>query len=73
MKEFKKTKPLLCLLKELPIGETIVVDNKHVKTTSVRQIVTNLRKLGYEFKASSKGYRSKIAVTKLSNNNHESI
>ena len=67
MKEFKKTKPLVYLLRDMKIGDTIVVDKLQVRTVSVRQAVTNLRKEGYEFFASTKGLLGKIAVTKISN------
>lgn len=69
MKEFKKTKPLLYLLQELPEGETIVVDNRQCQIASVRTYICTLRKLGYDLKATTKGLYNKIAVTKLSNNN----
>lgn len=67
MKEFKKTKPFLYLLRDMKVGETVVVDNLQIRTVSVRQIVTKLRKQGYEFIASTKGYLGKIEVTKVSN------
>lgn len=65
MKEFKKTKPLLQVLREMQVGEEVVVDNKQMKTATVRKAVTALRKLGYEFKATEKGLINKISVTKL--------
>mgnify|MGYP007037218738 FL=1 len=65
MKEFKKTKPLLQVLRELQVGEEVVVDNKQMKTATVRKAVTALRKLGYEFKATEKGLSNKRSVTKL--------
>lgn len=71
---FRKTKPLVYLLKELPIGKTIVIPNTQARLTSVRDMVAQLRKEGFEFKATVKGLTNKIAVTKLSNNsNNESI
>lgn len=67
MKVFQRTKPLCTLLRELPIGETVIVDNRVSKIASVRKIVTALRKEGYEFKATEKGLINKIAVTKIHN------
>lgn len=65
MKEFKKTKPLLQVLRELQVGEEVVVDNRQIKTATVRKAVAALRKLGYEFKATEKGLINKISVTKI--------
>lgn len=65
MKEFKKTKPLLQVLREMQVGEEVVVDNRQIKTATVRKAVTALRKLGYEFKATEKGLINKISVTKI--------
>lgn len=65
MKEFKKTKPLLQVLREMQVGEEVVVDNRQAKTATVRKAVTALRKLGYEFKATEKGLINKIQVTKI--------
>jgi hypothetical protein len=64
---FKKTKSLADLLRELPIGETICIDYKQTKTSYVRRLVTALRKEGYGFRATEKGYVNQIGVTKLSN------
>lgn len=68
MKKFSKTKSLTSVLKELPIGETIVITNFQARSTSVRTAVYKLNKLGYELKATSDGLINKISVTKISNN-----
>ena len=65
MKVFAKTKPLVSLLRELPVGQTILIPNTQARNTSVRFIVSKLRKEGYELEATQKGLTNKIKVTKL--------
>ena len=43
MKEFKKTKPLLQVLREMQVGEEVVVDNKQMKTATVRKVLSSKR------------------------------
>lgn len=65
MKVFKKSKPLIQIIRELAIGETIKIDNRQAKTATVRKMVTALRKYGYEYQATEKGLINEIAVTKI--------
>jgi hypothetical protein len=65
MKEFKKTKSLCCVLKEMPIGEQIIVDNRQTKTGYVRKLVCYLKKQGYIYHATEKGLINKILVTRI--------
>lgn len=67
MKVFKKSKPLIQIIKDMPVGETIKIDNRQAKTATVRKMVTALRKLGYEYQATEKGLINEIAVTKIRN------
>ena len=69
MRTFKKTKSLSALLRELPIGETICIDNRQAKTSYVRRLASGLKKEGFNFHATERGLINKIAVTKISNNN----
>ena len=65
MKTFNRTKPLIQVLRELPIGETITIPNSQGRGTSVRYMVYLLKKEGYDLKATQKGLINKMQVTKI--------
>jgi hypothetical protein len=65
MKVFSKTKPLVQLLRELPVGQSIIIPNTQARNSSVRFIVSKLRKEGFEMKATQRGLTNKIQVTKI--------
>ena len=66
MKTFNRTKPLIQVVRELPIGETITIPNSQARNASVRYMVYMLKKKeGYELKATQKGLINKMQVTKI--------
>lgn len=66
MKTFNRTKPLIQVLRELPIGETITIPNSQARHASVRYMVYVLKKKeGIELKATQKGLINKMQVTKI--------
>lgn len=65
MKVYNKTKPLIALLRDLKPGESIVIPNTQARNSSVRFIVSKLRKEGFEMEATQRGLTNKIQVTKI--------
>lgn len=65
---YRKTKPLIYVLRDLGVGETVIIPNTQARMQSVRDIVRKLKMKGIILKATQKGLVNKIQVTKISNN-----
>lgn len=58
-------------LLNIPEGETRTIDRTVIRFSSIRTAIYNLKKKGYNFKASEAGSVTEIVITRLKNSRNE--